>query len=101
MWNQKQIAWVELKALMAGDVLSVNGYTGAVNLNIADLADIGSPASPGVVLTWNGTAFVWVPAAGASGETNLMSNVSTGDAIGVYKQKTSVTFEMLGILGKQ
>lgn len=101
MWNQKQIAWVELKALMAGDVLSVNGYTGAVNLNIADLADIPVPWSPGIVLTWNGTAFVWVPAAGASGETNLMSNVSTGLAIGVYKQKTSVTFEMYGILGKQ
>ena len=101
MWNQKQIAWVELRALMIGDITSVNGYTGVVNLNIDDIDGIPTPAGSWVVLTWNGTNYVWVPAAGASGETNLMSNVGTGDAIGVYSTKSSVTFQMRWILGKE
>lgn len=94
MWNQKQIAWVELVALLAGPVESVNGYTGEVVLDIFDLDDVPAGPSAGTVLTWNGSALVWVPAIGASGETNLMSNVGTGAALGVYKQKTSVTFEL-------
>lgn len=59
MWNSKGIWFAQLRALMGGDITSVNGFTGTVVLWIDDLTGVPTPDTANTVLVWTGVAFEW------------------------------------------
>ncbi len=80
-------------SIPAAPVTSVNGFTGAVSLDIEDLTDVDFTGS-GVpltneVLTFNGAAWESQPVpGGGGGEANTASNLGGGD--GVFDSKSGI-----------
>jgi hypothetical protein len=77
-------------------MLVLKAYTAASGSKPAGLTGTQSLFSRGdtiYTVTSAGTLAAVYPAAGGSGETNTMSNI-TGSGVGVYKSKTSVNFDM-------
>lgn len=79
-------------------VTSVNGLTGAVSLDLAELNDVDiSGATSGQFLSYNGTD--WVPAtppSGGDGEDNDGTNVGTGS--GIYAGKVGITLQFRSLV---
>lgn len=98
MWNNKQIGFAQLRALMGGNITSVNGFTGTVVLGLDDLTGIPTPLDPWTVLVWTGTGFEWTvaPTGGSTGiPLAIWRQDSTGDTtITGAVNGVNVTYEL-------